>query len=170
MWPATMSRNKWPTTNGPQQMAHNKWPATMARTLDANFATIEAELHAALKTSAFTRDEFGRGNWSKFMLFEAGTYDPANCKLAPFLCTLVLRYGEVYSMVLGDVKFSSMTPGSHIPPHCGPSNSRMRLHLGIQTPENVTIRCGNVNRTWARGRAMIFDDSYEHEVKGATDQ
>lgn len=77
-----------------------------------------------------------------------------------------------HTQVLGDVKFSKLTPRSHIPPHCGPSNSRIRLHLGIQADDASVLRVGNETRRWEVGKCLIFDDSYEHEVwnKGESDR
>jgi beta-hydroxylase len=43
----------------------------------------------------------------------------------------------------------------------------LRLHLGLLVPEaspRVAIRIGPETRTWEEGRALIFDDAYEHEA------
>lgn len=44
------------------------------------------------------------------------------------------------------VKFSIMEPNSHVWPHCGPTNCRLRAHLGLVIPEGVKIRVGNKTR------------------------
>ena len=36
-----------------------------------------------------------------------------------------------------------MHPGTHVFPHCGPSNCRLRMHLGLIIPRKVRIRVGN---------------------------
>ena len=63
--------------------------------------------------------------------------------------------------------FSEVLPKSHIMPHCGSSNLRLRLHLGIYIPEikKAKIRVGEEWRYWEQGKALAFDDSYSHEVK-----
>lgn len=41
------------------------------------------------------------------------------------------------------VKYSVMLPGTHVWPHTGPTNCRLRMHLGLVIPDNVRIRVGN---------------------------
>ena len=60
-------------------------------------------------------------------------------------------------MVTGNIKFSMLKPGTHIPPHCGPSNYRIRLHLGLFVPDGTWIRVGNSTLAWEDGRAIVFD-------------
>jgi beta-hydroxylase len=63
--------------------------------------------------------------------------------------------------------FSILDPSKRIPPHRGPYNGVLRLHLGLLVPEpaNATgIRIGAEVRHWQEGRALIFDDAYEHEA------
>lgn len=57
-----------------------------------------------------------------------------------------------------------MQPGVHVWPHCGPSNCRIRAHLGLIIPEGPRIRVANDTHTWKLGKFIIFDDSFEHEV------
>lgn len=57
-----------------------------------------------------------------------------------------------------------MHPGVHVWPHCGPTNCRIRSHLGLVIPEGPRLRVGNETRTWELGKFIVFDDSIEHEV------
>ena len=41
------------------------------------------------------------------------------------------------------IKFSVMYPGTHVWPHTGPTNCRLRAHLGLVVPKNVFIRAGD---------------------------
>ena len=44
-------------------------------------------------------------------------------------------------------------------------NTRLICHLPIIVPENCgALRVGNQTRTWQEGKALIFDDSVEHEA------
>lgn len=66
-----------------------------------------------------------------------------------------------------------LAPGAHLLPHIGPSNARLNLHYGLQIPPGAgtRIRVGNETRTWGPGKALIFDESYEHEAwNGHADQ
>lgn len=60
--------------------------------------------------------------------------------------------------------FSALAPGTHLWPHCGPTNAVISLSLGLITPRGCTIRVGTRERTWRVGKCLVFDDTYEHEV------
>lgn len=62
------------------------------------------------------------------------------------------------------VLFSALAPGSVIPPHQGPFNGRLRVHLALTGSEGCFIRVGTQIRTWRDGKVLVFDDSFEHQV------
>jgi aspartyl/asparaginyl beta-hydroxylase (cupin superfamily) len=68
------------------------------------------------------------------------------------------------------VLFSSLRPGARIPPHTGYTNARLICHLPLITPEGCALRVGADTRTWTAGRALIFDDSIEHEAWNDSDR
>lgn len=68
--------------------------------------------------------------------------------------------------------FSILSPLKHIPPHRGPWAGVLRLHLGLLVPEPrhmCRIRISDQFHTWEEGRALIFDDTYNHEVWNDTE-
>lgn len=78
--------------------------------------------------------------------------------------------------------FSTLHGKSYIKPHTGPMNLRLRIHLPLIVPKNTEpdafsskpqtkcgIRVGNQIRSWKEGKAVVLDDSYEHEVWNETD-
>ena len=54
----------------------------------------------------------------------------------------------------GHAFLSVLEPGTHILPHCGPSNYRLRIQLGLVTPERCSIRVGDQTRSWKEGRCL----------------
>ena len=59
--------------------------------------------------------------------------------------------------------------GTHIVPHVGPTNLKLRAHLGLKIPKtevknNSYIRVADQILYWEEGKMIIFDDSFEHEV------
>ncbi|HET7911591.1 MAG TPA: aspartyl/asparaginyl beta-hydroxylase domain-containing protein [Pseudolabrys sp.] len=71
------------------------------------------------------------------------------------------------------VMFSILEPGKHLPPHRGPYNGVLRLHLGLIVPEprdQLGIRVENGVYRWREGEAVVFDDAYEHEASNYTSQ
>jgi beta-hydroxylase len=72
---------------------------------------------------------------------------------------------------LTTVMFSILEPGKHLPPHRGPYNGVLRLHLGLIVPEpreQLGIRVDRSIYRWKEGEAVIFDDAYEHEAWNRT--
>lgn len=66
----------------------------------------------------------------------------------------------------GVAMLSVLGPGSHVTAHTGPVNERVVFSLGLAgNLEESEIRVGTARRRWQRGKAIVFDDSLEHEVK-----
>lgn len=69
--------------------------------------------------------------------------------------------------------FSILSPRKHIPLHKGPYAGVLRCHLGLTVPkdsQNCWISVGGNKLHWQEGEAIIFDDTYDHEVYNNTDE
>lgn len=137
--------------------------------LEQNWITIRDEAQKQLdkkKNSFISEDENLRekGDWKEFNLFVRGKKNEENCHKTPFTCKLIEKIEAAKGCKRGQVKFSLLSPGVHIWPHCGPTNCRIRAHLGLKIPEQVFIRVANETRSWQEGKFIVFDDSFEHEV------
>lgn len=64
----------------------------------------------------------------------------------------------------GDALLSVHASDSHLAAHCSVDNLRVRCHLALQVPAGCSIRVGTETRTWQEGKALVFEDSFEHEV------
>lgn len=69
-----------------------------------------------------------------------------NCKKTPVTCQLIEELSAARSCRRGQVKFSIMEGGTHVWPHCGPTNCRLRAHLGLVVPPGAAIRVANDTR------------------------
>jgi hypothetical protein len=75
-----------------------------------------------------------------------------------------------------------LRPGTHILPHCGTTNRRLIMHFALRGAEGVNFRVGDDGDSldpslfgprggWVNsynggdGSSIVFDDSFEHEVK-----
>ncbi len=121
-----------------------------------NTATKERELSADGELALLHE----RGDWKVHYLQLEGADTSAQERLTPKTAMIVrsIYRGSGHSL------FSVLEPGTHILPHCGPSNYRLRLHLGLVVPEGCRIRVGDQTRTWEEGKVLVLDDSFEHEV------
>jgi hypothetical protein len=64
----------------------------------------------------------------------------------------------------GDALFSVHDAGAHLRPHCSVDNLRVRCHLAMRVPEGCSMRVADQTRGWTEGEALLFEDSFEHEV------
>jgi aspartate beta-hydroxylase len=104
----------------------------------------------------------GRGTWEIFYFYHRGKRVAANCDRCPETARVIDSIPRLTNT--GLVYFSVLTPGTHITPHCGPIDTRLRCHLGVDVPKGCHIRVGSETRSWEEGRCLVFDDSFEHEV------
>ncbi|XP_055969418.1 aspartyl/asparaginyl beta-hydroxylase isoform X2 [Sorex fumeus] len=142
----------------------------LVKSLERNWKLIRDEGLAVMDQSKglfLPEDENLRekGDWSQFTLWQQGRKNENSCKGAPKTCSLLDKFSETTGCRRGQIKYSVMHPGTHVWPHTGPTNCRLRMHLGLVIPkEGCKIRCANETRTWEEGKVLIFDDSFEHEV------
>ncbi|XP_073440036.1 aspartyl/asparaginyl beta-hydroxylase isoform X2 [Dendrobates tinctorius] len=142
----------------------------LVRALEANWKVIRDEGLAVMDESKglfLPEDENLRekGDWSQYTLWQQGRKNEKSCKAAPKTCALLERFPESTGCRRGQIKYSVMHPGTHVWPHTGPTNCRLRMHLGLVIPrQSCKIRCANDTRSWEEGKVLIFDDSFEHEV------
>jgi aspartyl/asparaginyl beta-hydroxylase (cupin superfamily) len=63
-----------------------------------------------------------------------------------------------------------MRPMTHITPHRGPTNLRLRCHFAIKVPAgDCAIRVEDETRQWSEGRCLVFDDFLVHEAWNHTE-
>ena len=60
--------------------------------------------------------------------------------------------------------FSVLDAKTRIPPHTGPVNTRLVVHLPLIAPPGCGFRVGGQQREWEPGKAFVFDDSIDHEA------
>jgi ornithine lipid ester-linked acyl 2-hydroxylase len=146
--------------------------------IESNWTTIRSELDRVLAR----RDEFPNvqditidaksitndASWKIFLLLAYGVRSELNIALCPETWRIVQQIPGLKTAM-----FSVFEPGKRLPPHRGPYNGVLRLHLGLLVPEhdgNLAIRIGPEVRRWSEGRILIFDDAYEHEAWNETDK
>jgi beta-hydroxylase len=104
--------------------------------------------------------------WKTFLLAGYGFRSKNNIKLCPDTWRICQSIPGLIT-----VMYSILEPGKHLPPHRGPYNGVLRLHLGLIVPEprdQLGIRVENEVYRWREGEAVIFDDAFEHEAWNRT--
>ena len=122
--------------------------------------------HVHLLTLSNERDAvvlawLGLKRTGRFSLWAFGRRYKKNCKRTPFTCGLLEQMTEATGTTVGDIKFSLMQPGTVVRPHTGPSNQRIRVHLGLEVPpQGCAITVGGETRSWTEGGLVIFDGEH----------
>ncbi|MGZ4796397.1 MAG: aspartyl/asparaginyl beta-hydroxylase domain-containing protein [Acidimicrobiia bacterium] len=146
--------------------------------LEAEWRTIRRELDDVLRhrdalpnfqdistdQATITNDD----RWKTFFLYGFGFRADENCRRCPETDRLVRTIPGMKTAM-----FSILSPGKHIPDHCGPYKGVVRYHLALRVPraaDRCRIRVGDDFATWEEGRSLVFDDTYEHEVWNDTDE
>uniref|UniRef100_A0A1A9WNW3 Aspartyl/asparaginy/proline hydroxylase domain-containing protein n=1 Tax=Glossina brevipalpis TaxID=37001 RepID=A0A1A9WNW3_9MUSC len=136
--------------------------------LEQNWLAIKAEGLNILSKKGYFMDESenlkDQGDWKQYELYTRGQQKYRNCLKAPITCSLIEEFPVARHCRRGQVKFSIMHGGTHVWPHCGPTNCRLRAHLGLIVPKGTYLRVAEEENTWHEGKFLIFDDSFEHEV------
>jgi len=170
LWPSAMQRPEWYYI--PQENA-KPWQDTenfqFASKLEAGYPTIRRELLLNLeKRKNITKEDIlNRGlirdnEWKVINLkYPDSSNYSSESEHFPGTVKILQECGTDFILA----KFSAIVPGTHIKPHTGPSNDRLRVHLGMVGTGGARIRAGKEWRSWTEGKVIIFDSSWEHEVK-----
>ncbi len=137
-----------------------------ALALERNFAAIREEIKglAAAEFQAEAEGLMGHGSWDVFLFYERSRKNEENCARCPVI-TRIIESSNTVRTQAGLLYVSKLAPGTHIKPHRGPTNLRLRCHLGITIPAgDCGLKVGGETRRWQEGRCLVFDDSLEHEA------
>ena len=108
----------------------------------------------------------GAPAWNAFFFFRHGTaYDQnrARCPRTAAALDDIVPLCRVHEHA-PEVCYSVLTPGSHILPHHGVTNTRAVTHLPLVVPEDCALVVAGEARAWEEGRCFTFDDTFEHEA------
>jgi hypothetical protein len=122
------------------------------------------------------------GDWREIVILGNGERANVAPRTRAFLQAEVPDAVKLCEMGGGEVILSMLKPHSRITPHCAPTNLRLTAHLGLKVPaagagvraasseDDCKISVGGEWRQWEEGKVLLFDDSFEHEVKNDTDE
>lgn len=153
-------------------------PFHWTRELESHWRVIQDELQALLavrehlpsfhEVSPDQKKISSEDHWKTFIFYGFGYKSERNCQRCPQTARALSSIPNVKS-----AWFSILAPHYHIPPHRGVTKGVIRCHLGLIVPENrekCVMRVDDQICRWQEGQCLVFDDTYEHEVKNETDQ
>lgn len=113
----------------------------------------------------YLHNERDNPSWNAFFFYRNGERYEANALRCPGtaaaldavpLCRIREHAPEVC--------FSVLTPGSHIKPHQGVTNTRLVTHLPLIVPDDCALVVGGETHQWEEGVCFTFDDTFMHEA------
>ena len=83
---------------------------------------------------------------------------------------MIQQFPEASGCPKCKASFSLIEGHTKIPAHAGPTNGRLRAHLGLVVPKkgDLHLRIANETVGWKPGKWTIIDDSFEHEIVNET--
>jgi len=145
---------------------------------EENWKTVRGELDRVLehreslpKFYEVNRDQkriAGDDHWKTFVFIGFQFRSEVNCRLCPETWRLLQQVPRLETAF-----FSILAPGAHIPRHHGVPKGLIRCHLPLMVPrkrQDCVMWVNDVPQVWEEGKALVFDDTYPHEVRNATDE
>jgi beta-hydroxylase len=162
----------------PDQPIYSNDDFPWAADLEADYRTIREELDRVLeyrdelpRLHDIQRDQYrisSDDKWKAFIICGWGVNAKEGTRLCPQTTRIVRKIPGLQSAF-----FSILEPGAHIPEHRGHVKGLLRGQLALKVPdqrEDCTIWVEGVPSHWQEGRMFIFDDTYRHEVRNASNQ
>jgi aspartate beta-hydroxylase len=147
--------------------------------LEAATSSIREELLQLLPSAqgrerVFTNEDLERQNlrgldaapsWNGYYFYRHGERRDDNCRACPITTATLEKLPLAHVPEHGpEVLFSVFTPGTHLLPHRGVTNTRLVGHLPLIVPPDCALNVGGKIHEWQVGRVVVFDDTYEHEA------
>jgi aspartate beta-hydroxylase len=110
-------------------------------------------------------------SWNGYYFYRHGVRREDNCSSCPVTARTLELLPLSHVREHGpEVLFSVFTAGTHLLPHRGVTNTRLVGHLPLIVPPDCALNVGGEIHEWHEGRAVIFDDTYEHEAWNRSQQ
>jgi len=106
-----------------------------------------------------------QGDWNYFNLYIRGEKIEENCEKMPILCKLLDQIEPAIKCTRGEIKLSLILPDLPVYPRCGLTNCKIRAYMSLKIFGSTHMRVLNETRKLTEGKLIIFDDSFEHEIK-----
>ena len=158
------------TVGNPPVFPNSKFPWTFL--LEENYPAIRKELDQILmynellpnlqdiqsEQKSITTDN----KWKTFFFYGFGIRSEQNCALCPNTAATLEQIPGLLTAF-----FSILHPKKHIPAHKGLFKGIIRTHLGLIIPGKkgeCRMQLHDQTLHWEEGKAVVFDDTYRHEV------
>jgi aspartate beta-hydroxylase len=109
--------------------------------------------------------------WTYYPLWKLGQRVDAHCERCPRTTAIVESLPLARTPNFSpNVLFSALGGRTTIPPYHGDTNARVMVCLPLTSSANCTTRVGNDTREWQYGKALVVDESFEHQSRNGGDE
>ena len=141
---------------------HDSKDSPWTAKLEAAFPIIRDEALRARGNARKHQQDLADTGWDVLYFYSAGRKVDDGHRACPETAAILASIPGVGAA--GQAYISVLAGSTHIKRHCGPTNTRLRCHLGLSVPDGCRIRIGSEIHRWRDGECLVFDDSFEHEV------
>lgn len=152
------------------------WPSTGLGLERLTTPAVLAELHRLLEEPRAQTERgqwrspaLAAGRWDKLFFGHRGQLNPKLDALCPNTMAALRALPLAAELPQGNICLSILEPGTELHPHCGPTNVRLRAHLGLRVPEDCGLEVGEQGLSWREHEWLVFDDSFEHRAWNRSD-
>jgi hypothetical protein len=131
-------------------------------------AVATSAVATASSSSAYMRETenlHDRGKWTHLRFTAGGRWNETAAAAAPKTFGILQQLKDLQGCMKQGcsellAQFSRLSPGSHIVPHCGPTNLRLRIHVALSVPGGscCRMRVGErvVEPAWTEGEVSVW--------------
>jgi aspartyl/asparaginyl beta-hydroxylase (cupin superfamily) len=140
--------------------------------LEAAFPVLQEEFSRLVEGgpgfSAVYRSQTSTGEWAASYLWVFGRKVEETCRLCPETTRILSAIPGVAEF--GTTMYSGLAPHTHIAPHFGHSNAKLRCQLPLRVPGRCRLKVGDHEIEQQEGRCIVFDDSFLHSAWNDSDE
>ena len=140
--------------------------------LEGSFPVIQAEfvrlVEAGSGFSPVYRSQTSTGEWAASYLWVFGRKVEDTCRQCPETVRILSSIPGVAEF--GTTMCSGLAPHTHIAPHYGYSNAKLRCQLPLRVPGRCRLKVGEHEVEQREGRCIVFDDSFLHSAWNDSDE
>jgi len=115
--------------------------------------------------------QYGKPSWQGYYFYRHGEPNLINMEACPVTVSALDRLPLARTPGHApETLFSVFSPGTHLLPHRGVTNTRVVGHLPLMVPRDCALNVSGELHHWKVGQPVVFDDTYEHEAWNRSDQ
>jgi aspartate beta-hydroxylase len=118
--------------------------------------------------SSVYRAHTSTGEWAASYLWVYGEKVEDTCRSCPETARILSSIPGVAEF--GTTLYSALAPHTHISPHHGYTNAKLRCQLPLRVPGRCRLKVGDQEIEQQEGRCIVFDDSFLHSAWNDSDE